>query len=457
MHREESTMKKGSWVFCGLFFSLLSSGCIVTGSPGEDPVYVFPGASKIFTAYTFADHGDLVWTLDDVQVQAGGNTFEYTAPDNSTTFQTLKAHLTNALGNDTYVWNITTNAEVVAGSPNNPHVPSGPGPWFEGWYTRVSDVGGSRSIAIIVASALPQGQYYTPGQYYPGKINVLISEGDGAPTYSYTIYPEQTMALVDGEPVSTNPVPYSIADFEWLAEGFGTVTEDSVVVSIPGVVDVNVQTENRLPFNIFDPEIGPYAGLDALPLPLRWWIHSLGSDATYQYTVHSGDNAGTYSGTGYTHLEKNWGAAFPLGWIWTQGIATDNEAQFVMSTAEVDFDLFILDTYIGAFRSPNVNWDYIFSMPELTFIREHDGCAGTFRFEIMDPTLDRHLIFDASTPPESFGYVSTPSPTGFEPETGVESFSATVDVWAYQGGTLLDHQIFYNAALEFGTGWACLD
>ncbi len=440
-----------------IVLAVFFGGCGVSVTPPEGAAFINPGSTKTFTVDSVPAADEISWILYDVEVETGGHSFQYTAAVDVFTSHTLTVNIEAVYGSRTFSWNITNNSDEAPGSPNNPHITTGPGPWFEGWYTRVSDVGGSRSIAIIVASALPQGQYYTPGQYYPGKINVLISEGDGAPTYSYTVYPELTMALVDGEPVSTNPVPYSIADFEWVAEGFGTVTEDSVVLSIPGVVDVDVQTDNRLPFNILDTEIGPYGDLDAFPLPLRWWIHSLGSDATYLYTVHGGANAGTYSGTGYTHLEKNWGASFPVGWIWTQGIAIDNEAQFVMSTAEVDFGLFILDTYIGAFRSPNVNWDFIFSMPQLTFIREHDGCAGTFRFEIMDSILNRHLIFDASTPPDSFGYVSTPSPTGFEPETGAESFSATVDVSAYEGGTLLDHQIFYNAALEFGTGWACLD
>lgn len=46
--------------------------------------------------------------------------------------QTWTARLTPALGSDTIVWNIATNAEAAAGFPNNPHVPSGAGPWFEG-------------------------------------------------------------------------------------------------------------------------------------------------------------------------------------------------------------------------------------------------------------------------------------------------------------------------------------
>ncbi len=436
-----------------LILAILSGGCIVSGTPEEDPVFVLAGASKTFTVIALAAPGDLVWLLDGEPVQTGGSTFEYTEADDCVASHTLAVTLPNALGNDTHTWNITTDAEVVAGSPNNPHIPPGPGPWFEGWYFRVSDVAGSRSVAVIVASSLPSGATYTPGEFLPGYINVLISEGDGAPTRSFTVFPERTMALVDGGPVASNPVPFSPSNFQWIAEGFGTITQDSVDIAIPGVLDLHFQTENRLPFNIATPEVGPYGDIEVLPLPLRWWVHSLGSDAAYQYTVEGAEGAETKSGVGYAHLEKNWGAGFPIGWVWTQGIDRDNEAQFSMSTAEVDFGLFIVNAWIAAYRSPVVSWNYAFFMPDTLFFTERDPCVGTFFFEITDPL--RRLTFDAFAPPDTFGSVSTPSPDGFQPETGEESFSATVEVSAYEGGVMIDQRIFENAALEFGTGYVC--
>lgn len=446
-------MRPGISPFSAAVLSVFLSGCILSGTPDEDPVFVFPGVTKTFTVAAFVGSSYLLWFLDDEQVQSGGRTFEYTARDDGSTRHTLEVRLLNALGNDTHTWNITNSADGASASPNNPHIPPGPGPWFEGWYTRVSDVGGSRSIAIIGASSLPKDQYYTPGQYLPGYINVLISEGNGSPTLSFTVFPEQTRALVAGEPVSENPVSFSPADFQWVAEGYGTITEDRVDITIPGVLDVDIQTENRLPFDIYTPENGPYGWLDFLPLPLRWWIQSLGSDAVYQYTITDDGDSETVSGVGYAHLEKNWGAAFPLGWIWTQGISAGNTAQFVMSTAEVDFGFYILNAWIAAYRSPVVSWDFNYSMPETSFYTERDACAGTFLFEIT--TANQRLTFDTSAPPDTFGDVSTPSPDGFEPETGVESFSATMQVSAYENGLLIDQQMFYNSALEYGTGYVC--
>jgi len=409
--------------------------------------------TKTFTVVALADEGDMVWYVDDEEVQVGGAAYDYTAPTDGSIRRVLTVRIAVALGELSYTWNITHRADRAAGSPNNPHVPDGPGPWFEGWYTRVSDAGGSRSIAVIGASSLPKGEGFTPGQPLPGYINVLISEGDGRPTVSYTVFPDNTVSRVGGEPVSSNPIPFSPADFEWVAEGFGTITQDRVDITIPGVLALHIQTENRLPFNVHNPEWGPYGVLDLFPLPLRWWIHSLGSDARYRYTLLDTEDPQEISGIGYAHLEKNWGAAFPIGWVWTQGIAAHNEAQFVMSTAEVDLGLFVLSAWIAAFRSPLVSWDFIFSMPAAVVYTERDACEGTFLFEITDPT--RTLLFDASAPPDSFGPVSSPSEDGFQPDNGIESFSATVRVSAHEGGVLLDERVFTNAALEFGAEFTC--
>jgi len=446
-------MKRSITIPLAVVLSLVISGCIINGTPLKDPVFVFPGTTRTFEVLAIADSDNLVWFLDDVQVQSGGHTFDYTAPEGNADPHTLVVKLQNAVGNDTHAWNILTDADEWPSSPNNPHVTKGPGPWFEGWYTRVSDVAGSRSVAIIGASSLPKGQYFVPGQYLPGYINVLVSEGDGAPTLSFTVYPEQTISLVDGEPVHRNPDPLSPADFEWVAEGFGTITQDRVDISIPGVLDLFIQTENRRPYHIAFPDVGPYGALDFLPLPLRWWIHSLGSDAVYQYTIHGDSGPETASGVGYAHHEKNWGAGFPIGWIWTQGIAADNEAQFVMSTAEVDFGLFILNAWIAGYRSPVVSWDFNYSLSGISFYTERDACAGTFLFEIMSG--NQKLTFDSFAPTDTFGDVSTPSENGFEPETGVESFCATMEVSAYEDGVLIDRQMFYNSALEYGTGYVC--
>jgi hypothetical protein len=356
---------------------------------------------------------------------------------------------------------------LTPASENDPHVPDSPGPWFEGWYTRVTDVGGSRSVAVITASHLPKGVNYTPGMDLPGYVNVLISEGDGAPTLSFTAFPERSKTLVNGEPVSQDPVPGAPTYFEWVADGpqaFGTVTEDDVDISIPGVVDLTIRTTNRIPWDVNDPLAGPEGFLTSLPLPLHWYIQSLGSDAEYEYTLYGEDGEETVSGTGYAHLEKNWQKEFPIGWVWTQGIAENNEAQFVASIAKVDLgNGTIIDPWIVGYRSPAVSWNFQFFVPGSVATTVMDPCAGTFYMELRDPF--RTLVFDASAPAGSFGDVSIPTEDGFITQKGGESFSATVRVtasWHIPLGDLADvefpieERVFENAVLEFGNGFNCL-
>ncbi len=357
---------------------------------------------------------------------------------------------------------------LTPASENDPHLPESPGPWFEGWYTRVTDVGGSRSVAVIVASHLPKGVTYMPGMDLPGYVNVLIGEGDGTPTLSLTAFPDQTMTLVNGQPVSRDPIAGMPTYFEWVTTGpqaFGTVTEDSVDISIPDVVDIRIQTTNRIPWDVEDPFESPEGFLASAPVPLHWWVQSLGSDAEYEYTIYGENGPETVSGTGYAHLEKNWQREFPIGWVWTQGIAPGNEAQFVASIAKVDLlNGTIIDPWIVAYRSPNVSWNFQFFIPGMTATTRMDPCAGTFYMKLRDPF--RTLIYDASAPPGSFGDVSIPTEDGFITQKGGESFSATVEVtasWHIPLGGLADvefpieSRVFHNAVLEFGNGFVCPD
>ncbi|MBU0991623.1 MAG: hypothetical protein KJ737_03925 [Proteobacteria bacterium] len=351
-----------------------------------------------------------------------------------------------------------------SGSINDPHVPSGPGPWFEGWYTRVSDVGGSRSVAVIVASYLPKGDTYVPGEYLSGYINVLVCEGDGAPTLSYTVFPEKTMALVNDEPVAENPKISckKDSDFEWIAEGYGSITQDTIDISIPGVVDVYIHTQNRLPWSTDDPSRSIEGWMAYYPFPTHWWVNSLGSDAEYEYTLYDGDEPETFQGTGYAEQEKNWSLLFPKAWLWSQGISENNTAQYVFTYTRVElFPGLELYPWLASYRSPNIKWNFNFMWAGSYIKVIKDPCAGTCQLTFRDPK--RSLIFDMSAPPDSFGDVSIPTADGFIPEMGGESFSATVNVTAYRHYPFfglkrrVDTQVFENAVLEFGNGWRCMD
>jgi len=434
----------------------LLSGCvdaIARRTPATPAVEVDEGQSQSFTLNVSPLYqGAIEWRLDGELVQQGGDSYSYQAAADGVAQQHVLTALAAGDSKNAQVeWRVADSVDVMPAEHNNPHIPATKGPWFEGWYTRVQDPATGRSIAVIVASYLPKGEYYQIGKDYTGYINVLVSEGNGAPTLSYTVFPQNTRSLVDGAPVAVNPLPLSPAQFRWEADGFGYITQNDIHIAIPGVVDVDIDTSNRLPFDRLDTNLRPEGDLAQLPLPLNWFIHSVGSDAHYRYRL--AQDAQQVEGDGFAHLEKNWGAQFPLGWIWGQGINHDNSAQFVVSRAQVDFVVFVLDAWVLAFRKDGHQWDYRFNMKDTVLQATIDACASTAYLQVVSGA--QKLEFEFQTPLETFGAVSVPSPTGFRENGGAESFSATVKVTASENGNVVAQEVFENAALELGASYQC--
>lgn len=471
---EEAPMRTSAICFLIALLTAMLSGCIISKTPATEELSMALGDQMTFCVQVLPSQATYTWTLDGTTLSNTGSSYVYTAQAGDHTI-TVKAK--HSLGTDTFTWGVTATAESAiaesaalstspycagSGSFNDPHVPSGKGPWFEGWYTRVTDNGGSRSIAVIVASNLPSGETYVPGKYLPGYINVLVSEGDGAPTFSYTVFPEKTMALVNGQPVSENPhvLCGKESNFEWIAEGYGSITQDTINISIPEV-DVYIHTSNRLPWDVNHPSASIEGWMSYFPFPTHWWVNSLGSDAEYVYTLHENAESKTFEGTGYAEQEKNWSEIFPKGWTWSQGIAEGNTAQYVLTSTQVELAQGIdVHPWLASYRSSDISWDFSFLSFGSHLKTTKDSCAGTCTLVFSD--VQRSLEFEISAPPESFGDVAVPTADGFIPNLGGESFSATVNVTAYEIICPLlglkkrvTSQTFKNAVVEFGNEWRC--
>ena len=347
-------------------------------------------------------------------------------------------------------------------SAQEPHVPgtgilSG-GPWFEGWYARVTDAGGQRSVAVIVGSHKPAGQ--PPSAADAGYIGVLVSEGNGSPTQSWTFFPTHTRTLVDNQPVTHNPDITSRADrpFVWQADGYGTFANDRVHISVPGQVEVDMDFGPPKDWNAQGWPLGPEGYLAPLPVPLHWYVKSLNSPATYHVRMYQPSGASVdLAGTGHAHLEKNWGTVFPKAWNWLQGQSTDEDAQLVLGGGTVGFGPVNLKAWLAGYRSPNEAWDIRFSDPLTKISVDQESCSGLFHLNASRPGLE--VDVHASADPASFGSVAVPTAIGFVADDGAESFSARLEVSTYRiglrGKYLSDYRVFTNAALEFGAGSYC--
>lgn len=345
-------------------------------------------------------------------------------------------------------------------SANEPHL-STRGPWFEGWYARVTDLGGGRSLAVIAASNLVQGQEYKTGDAVPGYIGVLYSEGNGQPTRSWTFYPQKTAIRVNGQVVTQNPNIFNARDqdFEWTAEGYGSYSSKGLSIDVPGELKLNFSFEESKSWELNQTgglPLGPEGYLAVLPVPLHWYVSSLSSKSHYHIETF-GDHAIDIEGDGLAHLEKNWGKVFPKAWNWMQGLSVADNAQFVLGGGKVGLGPVELTAWLAGYRSPTENWTLRFSDLGTRIETQQDPCQGHFRLKASRPGLE--VVIDAKADQNTFGPVAVPTHEGFKSDYGAESFSARLEVKTYRFGLrgkyLSDERIFQNAALEFGAESYC--
>ncbi|MBW1670597.1 MAG: hypothetical protein JRJ40_04195 [Deltaproteobacteria bacterium] len=328
------------------------------------------------------------------------------------------------------------------------------GPWFQGWYTRITDANGA-SIAVVGATQYLPGTPIPDYFYLPGYLAVIIC--DHGLTKVYETFPERTAFWNNRTSVLEDPESPYWEEFFWYSEENGVITNEYIDVSIPGGIDVEVSLGPRLPYDSTDPWFGPEGLVEFLPfVPLHWFVYSLGSDATYTYTLLD-EEGDTVSGSGFAHQESNWGVIFPPAWVWAEGINSDNSRQFSLSGGELMLGDTSLTTWFVAYRSPLIKWQFRPTLPGTEYITSIDSCAGSFSIIAKDSF--RTLVITAHAPQESFFDVSVPTEDGFV-LGAEESFSAEVSIrgyikWPWFGDILIDSYQFSGAALEFGAGYMC--
>ena len=362
-----------------------------------------------------------------------------------------------------YNYESDIESKMTQKSSMDPHSPGigKTGPWSEGWYYRITDHENNRVIACIGGIYLSPETEYEPGIELPGYIAILISTGSGGPLTVYEAFPENIIMYSHGEPVSSNPGYFTPADFEWKAEGFGTITQDYVDLNIPGVVELQADFSNRIPW-MYKKHASPEGLLAFLPdLPLHWYVYSLGSETDYEITIFEDDEEIALDGNGYAHQEKNWANSFPGSWIWTQGVNEDNTVQYVLSGGVVDSGSPEKTLWIVGYFSENLQWDFRGSDLGTSFETNFDACSGTFNLTAKNPL--HTLIINVKADLNTFNHVAIPTEEGFKSDA-VESFEATTTIEAYIhypfGGLsviekLVEKRVLHNASLEFGGDYQC--
>lgn len=311
------------------------------------------------------------------------------------------------------------------------------GPWYEGWYVRVTDPVNKLSFATISTGDTHEKTPLERDSVTPGYV-ALVWKYDEEPTHSVEEFPKETYS---------DSFPGYEPAFEWVAKGLGKITDKSVDFAFSSGQRAQIFLGQRKPWSEGWRNWGPGGPLTFLPMmPMLWYVDSLGTPVTY--SLEAGGRV--VQGTGFAHVEKNWGKIFPRAWMWVQATSANNEAHVALAGGPLGIKPLEIVAYFVGYKAKGV--DIEIRPDQLSrYKHEINAKAGTYRL-VASNWRDK-IVVEASAPPNTFAPVSIPTPRGYEPHGGLESFGARVKVSAYRLGKLVGTSEFENAALEFGADY----
>ncbi|XP_064637307.1 uncharacterized protein LOC135493709 [Lineus longissimus] len=351
---------------------------------------------------------------------------------------------------------------LTHGSYYNPHVYPERGPFFEGWYIRITDHTDRQSLAVLFGKVLKKAPSSTLS---PALVSILHSNGTRPLTAYNAFFDEDAveMTVDSGKPVTKNPNQRGPANFKWEAKGCGylLVKPDSAYFNFTvQSFTFYANISSTLPWG---PDgVGPEGWLSNFPLPLDWFVYNTGSNVTdfgwasRNHGQHLKGSAGRHA---VAHMEKNWGKSFPSAWYWGQGV-TSKGVYFAMSGGPVDFGPITVNGHLIGYRNPamGIRLDY---RPDNSFTEINmDACAGVFNITVK--SLLNQLQMNIVAPVDSLSdCLYGPGENGFH-RVCTESFVATANIRAYRRklgvfGRLVevDRQTVPSSALEFGGTFVC--
>lgn len=329
--------------------------------------------------------------------------------------------------------------------PMQAHSFQSTGPWFEGWYTRITDFKTGVSMAVITTSALHQDQTLVNGQP-PGYVSIVVSTPASAKTLSFEAYPKATSLKSQG------------TDFRWAANGFGLSSKAWTDVAVPGGARIQMKMKTRKRWSAFQDEAGPESILGSLPfIPLHWFVFNTNGAADYALDYTLNGKIVHIEGSGFVHQEKNWGKTFPQSWIWAQATSDDGSSYVALAGGDLSVGPLTAHSYMVGYRSQGVHEDFKLGQGLTTgFANAVNGCGRKFKLEAAN---DGYLLkLEAAADPQSFAELSIPTATGYRPRGAIESFTAVIRTklfkktgsWYFPNYQLVETKEFRQAALEFG-------
>ena len=296
---------------------------------------------------------------------------------------------------------------------------------FEGYYSRTQlDDGGTLAVIFCWVKNAPHRANLVHLSYTPARTTLSPN------TFKYEVFPDDMSISTFYQPQGKHqPFTVEVKDAGTMELKGGSI--EYRIRLEEHEVELNLRITEPTSWSHDVPLAGPMGLLTLFSrfLPLNWHVFCTSSQATYTLR-HRGK---TQSGTGISHVEKNWGSSFPSGWIWSQSFASTKPTKSLALAGGVALPG--IEAYLVGYRSPSLCWDFRppFAMGTTWFSPfmsvHHDSKAGTFRLTVQ--TFRRKLVIKVNAPVDSFIGLAAPLADGHHPMFAFESFVGATQVEAW--------------------------
>jgi len=365
-------------------------------------------------------------------------------------------------------------------------------PFFDGWFIRITDLAMKTSCSLIVGSMRRSGsesfnEHYVSISFSSPRFGRKGHKPYELQSFHHVSTQEEVSILFDERKMSgfeneidwRAPAAGRCSSFSWESKECGSMRflDGGARVEVDmrlrnernEVIELRAKLRQPKPWG--KNEAGPEGWLGRTPLlPCRYFVQSLGSECSYTLRRRCGgmgNSSRVYhladvcvSGGGFAHVETNYGAAFPSGWIYLQVIGPENRVALLVTGGKFKIGGLTPLTWIVAFRVSNTSFN--FRTTDLHQVKARFSCSKrTFSLEAFNPFTGDFVQIEANDANmnQDEQNVWVPTLQGFTNKPGCsESFAATVRVRAWKGRHLQRRnedapdfdESLRLAALEFG-------
>ncbi|DBA71081.1 hypothetical protein WJX79_000042 [Trebouxia sp. C0005] len=306
------------------------------------------------------------------------------------------------------------------------------GAFHEIWRIRVLDSVQRRSYAIDVGNF--------PGSWFLG------------PSTSLTISRSDDLA---GRPNSFKHAPKNLATALTSALDLShdvdlSAADDSVCIELSGKgLNARAQTYGAALTLTSPRQSTENQTLSKITALQHKSISSLNSQSLRLPVFYSFDHPAGYheEGSAFAHVQRVWGDSIVPEWLSCLGYHFGSNG-FIETILDVTL---AGGPFAVGYHSPTLHWYLVDSDPGVEVDTQVEAEYGRLKINVQQAS--KKLVITASAPHRTFDLLTLPTTQGFQ-DKGIQTFSGTATVEAFEHERLIDSQVIDGLNLQFGAAYA---